>query len=190
MTTGNVEPSTIVKVNSCGTLVLQRDLPPQERCHFDIEQTSHPGMLTASISSHQIASGPKPGSNHANVWVAKKEQRHIAIVDDDEAVRDSLRFLLEVIGHPVQTFASAAGFLKVEMRHFAGLILDHNMPHMTGLELAERLRGDDMAIPILLVTGFPSPAIVARAAQLGIDRVLEKPLLEDDVLDFINSSYS
>lgn len=61
------------------------------------------------------------------------------------------------------------------------------MPHMTGLELVERLRADGIAVPVLLVTASPSPEIVARAAELGIDRVLEKPLLEEDVLDFINT---
>jgi FixJ family two-component response regulator len=119
--------------------------------------------------------------------MTKNEQKRVAIVDDDHAVLDSLGLLLEVIGHPVQTFASAAEFLKAEIRHFAGLILDHHMPQMTGLQLAEMLRADGVAIPILLVTGSPSPAILARAVELGIDRVLEKPPLEEDVVDFINA---
>ena len=118
------------------------------------------------------------------------EQRRVAIVDDDRAVRDSLRFLLEIIGHPVETFASAAEFLKADIQHLACLILDHHMPEMTGLELAERLRADGSGIPILLITGSPSPAIVARAAELGINRVLEKPPTEEDLLDFINATRS
>ena len=63
------------------------------------------------------------------------------------------------------------------------------MPEMTGLELVERLRADGSGIPILLITGSPSPAIATRAAELGI-RVLEKPLTEDDMLDFINATRS
>jgi two-component system, LuxR family, response regulator FixJ len=120
--------------------------------------------------------------------MTEAERRNIAIVDDDLAVRDSLRFLLEVIGHLVETFASAAEFLKANIQHFACLILDHHMPNMTGLQLAERLRADGVGIPILLVTGSPSPAIVARAAELGIERVLEKPLNDEDLLDFVNST--
>ena len=85
-----------------------------------------------------------------------------------EGVRDSLRFLLEVVGHPVETFTSAAEFLAAGPRDLACLILDHHMPQMTGLQLAERLHADGSSIPILLVTGLPSPALVARAAQLGI----------------------
>ena len=72
--------------------------------------------------------------------MAEAEQRKVAVVDDDQGVRDSLRFLLEVIGYTVETFASAAEFLKANVRHFACLILDHHMPNMTGLELVERLR--------------------------------------------------
>jgi two-component system, LuxR family, response regulator FixJ len=118
------------------------------------------------------------------------EQRKVAIVDDDAAIRDSLRFLLEVIGHPVETFASAAEFLKANTRNIACLILDQHMPDMTGLELAERLRADGSDIPILLITGASTPTIVARAAELGINRVLAKPRADEDMLDFINASRS
>ena len=118
------------------------------------------------------------------------EQRRVAIVDDDAAIRDSLRFLLEVIGHPVETFASAAEFLNADIRSIACLILDQHMPEMTGLELAERLRADGSDIPILLITGFQSPAVIARAAELGIKRVLAKPRADEDMLDFINATRS
>jgi FixJ family two-component response regulator len=119
--------------------------------------------------------------------VTNAERRTVAIVDDDHAVRGSFQFLLEVAGHRVEIFASAAEFLKAELRHIACLILDHHMPHMTGLELAERLRANGAVIPILLVTGSPSPAIVARGAELGIERVLEKPLSDGDLMNFINA---
>jgi len=121
--------------------------------------------------------------------MSQMEQRAVGIVDDDQAVRDSLRLLLEVVGHPVETFASAAEFLAAGPHDLACLILDHHMPQMTGLQLAEKLHADGSSIPILLVTGLPSPAIVTRAAQLDI-RVLEKPPDEDGVLDFINATRS
>ena len=114
----------------------------------------------------------------------------VGIVDDDHAVRESLRFLLEVAGHVVETFESAVDFLNSETKHLACLILDHHMPHMNGLELAQRLRSGGLAIPILLVTGLPSQAIVARAAELGIDRVLSKPFDEDELLNFVNRTRS
>lgn len=114
----------------------------------------------------------------------------VAIVDDDDAVRESLRFLLEAAGHVVETFASAAEFLKSEVRHLACLISDNRMEPVSGLQLIERLRANGVGIPILLVTGSPSKALITRATQLGVDRVLEKPASAQEVLDFVNSKLS
>jgi two-component system response regulator FixJ len=111
----------------------------------------------------------------------------VGIVDDDPAVLDSLKFLLEVIGYRVATYASASAFLGDGETEPACLIIDQHMPGMTGLELAQALRNDGSAIPILLITGSPSPAIVARAAQFGIVRVLEKPPEEADLLNFVGA---
>jgi two-component system response regulator FixJ len=120
--------------------------------------------------------------------MTEAERRTVAIVDDDYAVRDSIHFLLEVMGQPVETFSSAAEFLKAERQHLACVILDHHMPGMTGLELAERLRANGQGIPILLITGSPTPSIMTRAAEVGIDRVLEKPPSDEDLLDFIGAT--
>ena len=111
----------------------------------------------------------------------------VGIVDDDAAVLDSLKFLLEVIGYQVATYASANAFLGDGAMEHACLIIDQHMPGMTGLELAQKLRDDGAAIPILLITGSPSPAIVTRAAQLGIVNVLEKPPEEADLLNFVGA---
>jgi len=111
----------------------------------------------------------------------------VAIVDDDHAVLDSLKFLLEVIGRQVATYASARAFLDDRASRPACLILDQHMPAMTGLELTQKLRDDGDGIPILLITGSPSPAIVARASQLGVVNVLEKPPEEADLLSFVDA---
>lgn len=121
--------------------------------------------------------------------MSSAKQQKIAVVDDDYAVRDSLGYLLEVMGYAVETFGSATEFLGADIPSLACLILDHHMPNMTGLELVDRLRADGAAIPILLITGSPAPAILARAAELGI-KVLEKPPGEDDLLDFIGATQS
>lgn len=113
--------------------------------------------------------------------------RAIALVDDDPAVRDSMRFLLDIAGHSIETYGSAGEFLEqCNLDRVAGLILDHHMPVMTGLELAAQLRLQGRHFPILLITGSPSPAIVARAAELGIEDVLEKPPSETDLLKFVD----
>jgi FixJ family two-component response regulator len=118
--------------------------------------------------------------------MSEASQRTIAIVDDDRAVRDSLRMLLEVMGYPAAIFESASEFLRSDMREVECLILDHHMPNMTGLELAERLRTDGSDMRILLTTASPSQAIFARAAAFDIN-VLEKPCDDDDLVEFISA---
>jgi two-component system, LuxR family, response regulator FixJ len=119
--------------------------------------------------------------------MTEAEHRSVAIVDDDPAVLESFRFLLDAMGHTAQTFASAADFLQADLRPLDCLILDHHMPQMTGLELAENLRRRGADIPILLITTSPSPAIVARAAVLGC-KALEKPPSEKDIFAFIQAA--
>jgi two-component system response regulator FixJ len=112
---------------------------------------------------------------------------NVAIVDDDLAVLDSLKFLLEVVGHTVRTYASAAAFLEDRATRPSCLILDQHMPQMTGLDLAAQLRADGVGIPVLLFSAQLSPAVIARAAQLGIEKVLKKPPAEDELLGFVDA---
>jgi hypothetical protein len=78
----------------------------------------------------------------------------VAIVDDDEAVRDSLQHLLGA-------FASVAEFLKAELDKVLCLIVDYHMPDMTGLDLAAWLRAEANQMPIMLVTGAPSRSLAS-----------------------------
>ena len=113
--------------------------------------------------------------------------RVIAVVDDDEAVRDSLSFLLTVTGHKVAAYGSAAEFLEqCDLSNVAGLILDHHMPQQTGLDLLASLRRDGRMLPVLLVTGSPSPDVVARAGALGVEQVLEKPVSDQGLMAFVD----
>src|SRR6202522_670125 len=111
----------------------------------------------------------------------------VAVVDDDPAVLDSLKFLLEVIGCNVATYDSAVAFLGNRAVQPACMIVDHHMPRMTGLDLAQKLRDEGSRIPMLLITGSPSPDIVARAGRLGVEAVLEKPPNEGDLVKFVNA---
>ncbi len=112
----------------------------------------------------------------------------IAVVDDDHAVRESLRFLLEVAGNTVVAFASAAEFIRSECQQIGCLILDHHMPGMTGLELVEQLRTSGVTVPVMLITGSKSQEMLARAAALGVGKVLEKPVDDAELLDFVDSA--
>lgn len=111
----------------------------------------------------------------------------VAVVDDDEAVLDSFRFMLELAGFPVAAYPSAQAFLAAGAIRPRCLIVDQHMPHMTGLELAAKLRTDGVDVPVMIVTAAPSPAIRARAAEIGVRGVLEKPIREDAVIAFIQS---
>ncbi len=119
--------------------------------------------------------------------MAKSPFDVVAVIDDDPAVLDSLRLLLELAGHRVATYGSASAFLADHMAAPSCLILDHHMPDMTGLELVAWLRRERMTLPVLLMTGTPSAALVARAAQLGIKKVLYKPPHEEDLLSFVRA---
>lgn len=113
----------------------------------------------------------------------------VAIVDDDPAVLDSLRLLLEVAGHHVATYASATSFLNDSLARPACLILDQHMPQMSGLELVARLSAKGANVPVLLITGSPSATLAQRAARLGIEKVLEKPPDEAELLNFVAAHY-
>lgn len=111
----------------------------------------------------------------------------VAVVDDDAAVLESFRFMLELAGFPVAAYPSALAFLERTGSQPRCLILDQHMPLMTGLELTARLRADGINIPTMLITSSPSPAIVARAAEIGVERVLLKPATETDLIAFVQA---
>jgi two-component system response regulator FixJ len=110
----------------------------------------------------------------------------VAIVDDDEAVRESLRFLLDVAGYDVVTFDSAQDYLDgIDRRRAVCLVVDQHMPNTTGLELLATLRRLGTGLPTALITGSPTPDIVRQAIALGVMKVLEKPLADDALLRFL-----
>lgn len=101
----------------------------------------------------------------------------IYIVDDDEAVRDALRMLLGTTGLRVETFASAAAFLKDYRPAQPGcLVLDVRMPGMSGLALQEELYKRRVRIPIVFLTGHADVPIAVRALKKGAFDFIEKPL--------------
>jgi len=114
--------------------------------------------------------------------------RKVAVVDDDDAVRDSLQFLLEAAGVPVVTYGSAAQFLnEAAINDISCLVVDQHMPDKTGLQLVSCLRRRGTMLPVALITGSPSADLLRLAAELGIARVLEKPLDDEMLLQFIDS---
>jgi FixJ family two-component response regulator len=112
----------------------------------------------------------------------------VAIVDDDDAARDALQFLLTVLGRRQRAFASSAAFLEERATNFGCLLLDQHMPGMTGLELAQHLRSHSITIPIMLITGGLTADIQSCASEIGIDEICEKPPEPGMIAAFVERS--
>jgi len=113
-------------------------------------------------------------------------QETVFVVDDDEAVRDSLRWLLEANGYRVQCFSSAEQFLDAWQPHqhpgqIACLILDVRMSGMSGLELQERLIADNTLLPIIFVTGHGDVPMAVSTMKKGAMDFIEKPFDEAEL---------
>lgn len=110
----------------------------------------------------------------------------VFIVDDDEVVARSLRWLIESVGLPVITFASAQAFLDNYRPEQPGcLVLDVRMPGMSGIELHEQLNARRWKIPVLFITGHGDVQIAVRAIKAGAFDFVEKPFNDQDMLDRI-----
>ncbi|MFI4998311.1 MAG: response regulator transcription factor [Reyranellales bacterium] len=114
----------------------------------------------------------------------------VLIVDDDAAVRSSLKFALEVEGFRVRLYDGPAALLADRDLPDRGcLIVDYRMPVMDGLELIDALRARNVAMPAVLITGRANNELHRRAAKSGISRVLEKPLSDSALIENIRSAF-
>ena len=106
----------------------------------------------------------------------------VFVVDDDEAMRNSLRWLIESVGHTVETYASAQAFLD---NHYPGrsgcLLLDVRMPGITGLELQSQLESHDIRLPVIILTGHGDVGMAVKAMKAGALDFIEKPF-DDELL--------
>jgi len=110
----------------------------------------------------------------------------VAIVDDDEAVREALGDLLMVSGLTCHTFAGAASFLSaLETRHFDCLVTDIRMPGMTGIELIEHLRAEGANLPVIVLSSVLDQQARAYALSLGIGGWFTKPVSDERLLGAI-----
>ena len=100
----------------------------------------------------------------------------VHIVDDDEAIRQSVGFLLRKAGHAVETYSTGVSFLKAVTRDSRGcVLLDVRMPDIDGLEVQKRLSSQGIGLPVVILTGHGDVTLAVRAVRAGAIEFLEKP---------------
>jgi two-component system response regulator FixJ len=110
------------------------------------------------------------------------ENAVVHVIDDDEAMRQSLAFLLGASGMEVQTYESAVAFLEVAPAIKTGCVItDVRMPELSGVELLRRLRELKLGIPVIVITGHGDVPLAVEAMKSGALDFLEKPF-DDEVL--------
>ncbi len=110
----------------------------------------------------------------------------VFVVDDDQAMRNSLKWLIESVGVQVESFSSADEFLAQYQPGRAGcLVLDVRMPGMSGLDLQEYLVAKNIRIPVVIITGHGDVPMAVRAMKSGAIDFIEKPFNDEVLLDAI-----
>jgi FixJ family two-component response regulator len=112
----------------------------------------------------------------------------IIVVDDDSAVRNSLKFSLELEGFAVRTYACGEDLLnEAAFPSCRCLVVDEKLPGISGIDLIARLRGQKVIAPAILITTHPSATLRSRAADAGIP-IVEKPLLGGTLFECIHGA--
>jgi len=115
----------------------------------------------------------------------------IYVVDDDDAVRQSLDFLLRTAGFTVRTFESGKVFIESMPSLKSGCIItDVRMPEISGIDLLRRVKAQDADVPVIMITGHGDIALAVEAMKIGAADFLEKPFNDDQLLDAVRATLS
>src|SRR5690606_27156388 len=151
-------------------------IQPRRRYHI-------PLYTTVCRAKSPNESSTRPG---APCMTTPQAPHTIFIVDDDEAVRDSLRWLLEANGYRVRSFSGAEEFLEsYDPEQVGVLIADVRMPGMSGLELQEELIARKAPLPIVFITGHGDVPMAVSTIKKGAVDFLEKPFNESDLRNIV-----
>ena len=113
----------------------------------------------------------------------------VYVIDDDDAVRQSLEFLLKTAKVKVQGFDSAKAFLEILPQVKSGCIItDIRMPEITGIDLLRRVKELDLDIPVIVITGHGDIALAVEAMKVGAVDFLEKPFDDDMILSSVRAA--
>ncbi len=120
-----------------------------------------------------------------------KKEATVFVVDDDDAMRESLTWLIESVGLNVETYASADDFLKSYYPGRPGcVLLDVRMPGMSGLELQGHLQQQQVTVPVIMITGHGDVPMAVRAMKAGAIDFIEKPFNDEQLLESIRNALS
>jgi two-component system response regulator FixJ len=110
----------------------------------------------------------------------------IHVIDDDDAARDSLQFLLETAGHRARTYETAESFMSQLPREENGCVItDVRMPGMSGIELLKMLKAREFPFPVIVITGHGDIPLAVEAMREGASDFLEKPYNDEALLQSI-----
>ena len=116
----------------------------------------------------------------------------VHVVDDDDAARHSLKFLIECAGYAVRDYASAVEFLEAlpaeGLAAPSCIVTDVRMPDMTGVELVARLKELGVAEPIIVITGHADVPMAIQAMKAGVADFIEKPFSDDTILGAVSAA--
>ncbi len=113
----------------------------------------------------------------------------VHVIDDDEAVRQSLTFLLKTAGLAVQTYDSAASFLRELPEVKSGCVVtDVRMPDISGIDLLHRLKDMQVRLPVIVITGHGDVPLAVEAMKSGAMEFLEKPFDDDALLSAVHAA--
>lgn len=118
-------------------------------------------------------------------------EKTVHVIDDDEAMRDSLAFLLDIQGFHTKVYDSAVAFLDAMPDLSAGCIVtDIRMPDMTGLELIRKLKDDGVAVPVVVMTGHGDVPLAVEAMKAGVVDFIEKPFSDEALIEAVRNALS
>jgi two-component system CheB/CheR fusion protein len=161
--TGDISTDTLREIARHGCIHLNKPVKAQQLTRL-IRRLLIKAPPSVPESVPQLAL-PRDGRKTSTVFV----------VDDDAAVREATRDLLQENGYAVEVFANGEAFLRAD--RFEGcLLVDARMPGMTGLELIERLKANGRALPTIMITGFGDVPMAVEAMKAGAVDFIEKPI--------------
>ncbi len=117
------------------------------------------------------------------------QKQIVHIIDDDDAVRDSLRMLLSSVNIESKSYPNAQAFLDTDIDYLSGcILLDIRMPGMSGLELQSKLNNMGCQLPVIFITGHGDIPMAVEAMKHGAAEFIQKPFREQDLLDRISNA--